>query len=86
MVEEEQREVRVDGEKLDALLKERGLTLKEFAGLMGMHYNSVLRIKSIGGTNLGTLSQMADVLDCHPFDLLVATGYPSPFSLALASR
>jgi DNA-binding Xre family transcriptional regulator len=52
---------------------------------MEMHYNGVLRIKTTGGTNLGTLEKMCNVLSCHPFDLLVAQGYPEPFFLAPVS-
>lgn len=77
--------VRVDGVRLDATLKRRKMTLKTLAEKMDMHYNSVLAIKRTGGTNLGTLTKMCDVLECHPFDLLVAEGYPEPFSLAPAS-
>ena len=78
--------VRVDGVRLDAMLKRRNMTLKALAEKMEMHYNSVLAIKKTGGTNLGTLTKMCDVLGCHPFDLLVAEGYPEPFSLAPASH
>lgn len=78
--------VRVDGLRLDAMLKRRKMTLKALAEKMEMHYNSVLSIKKTGGTNLGTLTKMCDVLECHPFDLLVADGYPEPFFLAPASH
>lgn len=78
--------VRVDGVRLEAMLKHRKMTIKALAEKMEMHYNSVLAIKRTGGTNLGTLTKMCDVLECHPFDLLVANGYPEPFSLALASH
>ena len=77
--------VRVDGERLEAMLKRRKMTLKALAERMEMHYNSVLHIKRTGATNLGTLTRMCDVLECHPFDLLIAEGYPEPFSLAPAS-
>lgn len=78
--------VRVDGVRLAAMLTRRGMTLKTLAAKMDMHYNSLLHIKKTGGTNLGTLTKICDVLDCHPFDLLIAEGYPEPFSLAPASH
>jgi DNA-binding Xre family transcriptional regulator len=80
------QEVRVDADRLDAMLKRRGMSLRALAQTMGMHYNSLLRIKAEGGTNLGTVSEMCTVLQCHPFDLLVAEGYPEPFSHAPASH
>lgn len=72
-------EVRVDEKRFEVMLLKRGLTIKDVADRMGMHYNSVLRIKTMGSTNLGTLEQLCNVLECHPFDLLVAQGYPEPF-------
>lgn len=78
--------VRVDSVRLDAMVKRRNMTLKALAEKMEMHYNSVLHIKKTGATNLGTLTKMCDILACHPFDLLIAEGYPEPFSLAPASR
>lgn len=71
--------VRVDGHRLDVMLRRKQLTLTTLAEKMGMHYNSLLHIKRFGGTNLGTLARMCEVLECHPFDLLVAEGYPQPF-------
>lgn len=78
-------DVRVDGNRLQATIDRRNMTLKALAEKMNMHYNSILHIKRTGATNLGTLTQMCNVLECHPFDLLVAEGYPEPFSLAPAS-
>jgi DNA-binding Xre family transcriptional regulator len=78
-------DVRVDGSRLDATLKRRNMTLKALADKLGMHYNSILSIKRTGATNLGTLTKICDALECHPFDLLIAEGYPEPFILAPAS-
>jgi DNA-binding Xre family transcriptional regulator len=78
-------EIRVDSQRLEEILKKRSLTLGMLAEMMEMHYNGVLRIKVMGTTNLGTLEKMCNALECHPFDLLVAKGYPQPFSLAPAS-
>ena len=77
--------VRVDAERLAAMLRRRNMTLGALAEKMEMHYNGILRIKTTGSTNLGTLEKMCNVLECHPFDLLVAEGYPEPFCLAPAS-
>jgi len=78
--------IRVDGSRLEAVMRARGLTLGALAEKMDMHYNGVLRIKTTGSTNLGTLEKLCNVLVCHPFDLLVAEGYPVPFYLAPASH
>ena len=78
-------DVRVDGNRLQATLDRRGMTLKALADKLDMHYNSILSIKRTGATNLGTLTKICDALECHPFDLLVAEGYPEPFTLAPAS-
>ena len=78
--------VRVDAERLEAMMKERKMSVVALAEKMDMHTNGIQRIKSTGSTNLGTLEKLCNVLNCHPFDLLVAEGYPEPFSLAPASR
>lgn len=72
-------EVRIDGKRLDVILLKRDMTLKKVSEEMDMHYNSILRMKVEGTTNLGTLQKLCNVLECHPFDLLVAEGYPQPF-------
>lgn len=71
--------VRVDGRRFDVLLLKKGMTIKEVAERMDVHYNTVLRIKTGGTTNMGTLQALCNALECHPFDLLVAEGYPPPF-------
>lgn len=71
--------LRIDGKRLDVILLKRDMSLKQVAERMDMHYNSVLRMKTEGTTNLGTLERLCAVLECHPFDLLVAEGYPQPF-------
>ena len=78
--------VRVDAERLEEMLKRRKMSMNALADKLDMHPNSILRIKTTGGTNMGTLGKLCNVLECHPFDLLVAVGYPDPFSHALASR
>lgn len=78
--------VRIDADRLEIIMRRRDMTLGSLAGKMDMHYNGVLRIKTTGSTNLGTLEKLCNVLDCHPFDLLIAEGYPEPFCLAPASH
>jgi DNA-binding Xre family transcriptional regulator len=77
--------VRVDANRLEAVLRLRKMSMNGLAEKLGMHPNSILRIKTTGGTNLGTLSELCNALECHPFDLLVAQGYPEPFYRAPAS-
>jgi DNA-binding Xre family transcriptional regulator len=77
--------IKVDAQRLEEMLRMRKLTLSVLAEKIDMHYSGVLRIKNTGSTNLGTLEKICNALDCHPFDLLVAVGYPAPFSLAPAS-
>lgn len=71
-------ELRIDGDKLKAAARLQGMTLATLAEAMGMHYNGVLRIVSTGSTNLGTLEQLCNVLNCSPLDLLIWEGYPHP--------
>lgn len=78
--------VRVDAERLKAVMRERKMSAVALAEKMQMHANGIQRIKSTGSTNLGTLEKMCNILNCHPFDLLVAEGYPEPFCLAPASH
>ena len=78
-------EIRIDGDKLKAVARLQGMTLGTLTEAMGMHYNGVLRIVSTGSTNLGTLEQLCNVLNCSPLDLLVWDGSPNPKSDALAS-
>lgn len=74
--------VRVDANRLEAMLRERGITQVALAEQLGLHQNTIVKIKKTGSTNLGTLESICNALHCHPFDLLVAEGYPEPFSLA----
>jgi DNA-binding Xre family transcriptional regulator len=87
MADQKQKDaVRVDGKRLELVLERRGMTLKTLANKLDMHYNSLLNIKRTGSTTTATITRICDVLSCHPFDILVAEGYPEPFSLAPASH
>ena len=80
----EQR-VRVDKRRLGALMELRGIDNKTLAAMLDTHYNTILRIKEEQSTTLARLEQLCDALECHPFDLLVAEGFPEPFLVAPAS-
>lgn len=69
-------EIRIDGDKLRLVAKRQGMTLNVLAEAMGMHYNGVLRIATTGSTNLGTLEELCNVLQCNPLDLLVWDNFP----------
>ena len=78
--------VRVDRVRLEEIMKLRGLDNNKLAQRLGMHYNGVLRIKKEQSTSIDGLQKLCNALSCHPFDLLVAEGYPEPFYLAQASH
>lgn len=77
--------IRLDSVRLTKMMELRGVDLPELARRMDMHYNSALRMKREQSTSFQGLEKLCDALECHPFDLLVAEGYPEPFSVALAS-
>ena len=78
--------VRVDKKRLEEIMRLRGLNNQELAARWGKHPNSVGRLKSEQSTTVEALASLCKALDCHPFDLLVAEGFPQPFSVALASH
>lgn len=86
--EEEMRppRVRIDRERLKLVMHRRGFTDKSLADATGKHANSIQRLKRVQSMPLGEFAELCDALQCHPFDLIVAEGYPEPFSLAPASR
>jgi DNA-binding Xre family transcriptional regulator len=44
----------------------------------GRPWSTIRRIKEEKTTTLKTIGELADALECHPIDLISATGYPSP--------
>lgn len=74
-----ERRVRIDRERLEVMMRLRKMTNKELAEKSGLSYNAILRIKREQSTSLEGLQRTCDALDCHPFDLIVAEGYPEPF-------
>lgn len=85
MAKREVRDIRVDRKRLEAMMTLREIDEHELARRLGMHYNAVKRIQRLQSTSLSGLEKLCAALECHPFDLIVAEGYPEPFSVALAS-
>ncbi len=81
----EHRKIRVDRRRLEAVMALRGMNGTELSEAMGMHYNTVLRIKTVETTSFDGLETLCGALRCHPFDLIVAEGYPEPFLVAPVS-
>ena len=81
-----ERNIRVDRKRVDALMELRNIDAHRLAELMDMHYNGVQKIRKEESTSMAGLMKLCDALDCHPFDVLVAEGYPQPFSVVLVSR
>ncbi len=78
--------IRVDAKRIDAVMTLRGVDEHELARRMGMHYNGIKRIQREQSTSLMGLEKLCAALECHPFDLIVAQGFPGPFSVAPAHR
>ena len=86
MEQEGQSRVRIDRQRLELVMSERGFTNVDLAERLGKHPNSIQRLKRVQSMPLAELGELCEVLQCHPFDLLVAEGFPEPFCLAPASR
>ena len=80
-----EQHIKVDRKRLEAMMALRGMSNEDLAKSMGMHYNGVLRIKTVQRTSFEGLEGLCAALHCHPFDLIVAEGYPEPFLVAPAS-
>lgn len=81
----EERSIRVDRKRIDALMELRGIDAHRLAERMGMHYNGVQKIRKEESTSIAGLEKLCGALECHPFDIIVAEGYPEPFLAAPAS-
>lgn len=79
-------DIRIDKKRLEIVMEMRGFSNESLAAKMGKHYNSILRLKQEQSTTLANLEVLCKALRCHPFDLIVAEGFPEPFWDALASR
>lgn len=85
-MQEQQHDIRVDRTRLEQVMAAKGFTNSTLAEALGKHYNSILRLKQEQSLPFNELKKLCTVLGCHPFDLIVAEGFPEPFSLAPASR
>ena len=79
------KDIRIDKVRLEKLMELRGLTNEGLAKKMDWHYQSVIRLKAEQSTTLARFVHLCEALECHPFDLLVAEGFPEPFLAAPAS-
>jgi len=79
-------DIRIDKKRLETVMEMRGFTNESLAAKMGKHYNSILRLKQEQSTTLANLEVLCQSLRCHPFDLIVAEGFPEPFWEAQGSR
>lgn len=81
----EQR-IRLDKQRLGAIMALRGITGVQLAKAIDVHPNAIVRLKAVERTSFATLEKVCSALNCSPFDLLVAEGYPAPFLGAPASH
>lgn len=79
-------DVYVDPARLEYFMDREGVDFFELARRIDMHYNGALRIKLRRVTSFKGLSKVSHALNCHPFDLLVAQGFPDAFWVAPASH
>jgi DNA-binding Xre family transcriptional regulator len=85
-VSENAPQLRVDRIRLETLMTMRGETNKSLAEKTSKHPNSIVRLKKEQSIGLAELAELCAVLNCHPFDLLVAEGFPAPFWVAPVSH
>lgn len=79
-------DIRIDRQRLETLMSMRGHDNESLAKAMGKHYNSVIRLKQEQSTTFSNLEILCEALQCHPFDLIVAEGFPQPFLATQASH
>ena len=80
-----EKTLRLDGDRLDAVMRLRGMSSEALAGAIDKHPNTVRRMRREHSTALATVGDICVALECHPFDLLVAEGFPEPFYRAPVS-
>lgn len=85
MSKSQMADIRIDRKRLEALMEMRGFDNESLAAAMEKHYNSIIRLKQEQSTTLANLEKLCQALECHPFDLIVAEGFPEPFLAAPAS-
>lgn len=78
--------LRIDRERVEALMKRKGIeTYQELSKVSGVHANTLTVVMRGGNWSTGTAEKLAAALNCNPIDLMVAEGFPEPFSVAPAS-
>lgn len=85
METEAKKEVRVDRNAINVIQQERGISNVELARRMGVHHNAIIRIKKEQSTSFNGLTSLCEALNCHPFDIIRAEGFPPPLVDAPAS-
>ena len=73
-----EKTLRVDGDRLNAVMRLRGMSPTLLATQIGKHPNTIYKLRRKETTALETVGDICEALDCHPFDILVAEGYPAP--------
>ena len=70
--------LRIDRQRLETMMALRGYTNETLALAVGRHYSSIVRLKQEQSTTFNHLKSLCKTLHCHPFDLIVAEGFPDP--------
>jgi len=74
-----EKTLRVNPKKVKILAALRGIyTNEELAHRAGITQRTLSNIMSGKGARLDTVASLAGALSCHPFDILMADGFPSP--------
>ena len=76
------RVVRLNMKFVKQRLSERDLTMRDLAAKASIGEATMYRIANGAGFNLETLGKLADALNCSPFDLIEAEGFPPPLVVA----
>ncbi len=77
--------LRIDPTRVKVLAALKGIkTNDELATRAGITQRTLSNIMSGKNARLDTVSALALALGCHPFDILVANGFPAPHMAAPA--
>lgn len=68
----------VDRGRINIIMQDRGISNVDLAERMGVHRNAIVRIKREQSTSLDGLEKLCKALNCHPFDIVMAEGFPDP--------
>lgn len=80
-------EILVNGIRVKELMLKRDIrSMARLARLADLSEATVLSaVNGLKTPDLGTVIKLAAVLECHPYDILTATGFPDPHLAAPAS-